>query len=245
MIVPAVRDVLRLADSGRRERLIWVEAPKAAFFFIDIDAESASPLLRRREEIEALIGEGLVAPTEDPWLRPMLESALSPAQKEKRDAAWAAIQPLVADQPMVFDPGESLGYYRPDRRLRRPQSPDRLPAHPALLAEGNDAECADPRLRQQRRARTGQADAGRQARSRREVRPRGSERRPGAARQDARCRDPLLRHEPPDRSEIVPQAAARRSFHRHGRRSEDRRAGPRGPAALYQLPRRVTLTGFP
>ncbi|WP_029032207.1 Mu transposase C-terminal domain-containing protein [Salinarimonas rosea] len=104
MIIPAVRDVVRFADSGRRERLIWVEAPRAAYFFIDIDAESTSPLLRRREEIEALIGDGLLAPTEDPWLRPMLESALSPAQKAKRDAAWSAIQPLIADQPMVFDP---------------------------------------------------------------------------------------------------------------------------------------------
>jgi hypothetical protein len=45
MIVPVVRDVLRFSDSGRRERLIWVEGPRAAFFFIDIDAGSASPVL--------------------------------------------------------------------------------------------------------------------------------------------------------------------------------------------------------
>jgi hypothetical protein len=101
MIIPAVRDVLRFADSGQRERLIWIDAPRGAFFFIDIDAGSASPVLRRREEIEALIGDGMLATTDDPWLRPMLESALSEAQKNKRDVAWAAIQPLVADQPMV------------------------------------------------------------------------------------------------------------------------------------------------
>jgi hypothetical protein len=58
-------------------------------FCIDIDAESAAPLLRRREELEALVADGPLAHADDPWLRPVTESALSDALRCKRDAAWA------------------------------------------------------------------------------------------------------------------------------------------------------------
>lgn len=95
--------VVQFKDSGRRERLLWMRPARNGFFCIDIDAESAAPLLRRREELEALIADGLLAPADDPWLRPVTESTLSDASKRKRDAAWDLIAPLVEAQPMTFD----------------------------------------------------------------------------------------------------------------------------------------------
>lgn len=103
MIRPDVGRILSFSSEGRSERLMWWAGSPNGFYCIDIHAPYASPVFRSRDEIEDLFAAGLVEEASDPWEHPLAESALTAAQRDKRDENWALIQPLIVAQPRSFN----------------------------------------------------------------------------------------------------------------------------------------------
>ena len=103
MIRLDVGRILYLTDKGHCERLVWWAGSPNWFYCIDIHAPYASPVFRNRDEIEDLVAAGLVEEASDPWEHPLAESALTSAQRDKRDENWALIQPLIVAQPRSFN----------------------------------------------------------------------------------------------------------------------------------------------
>ena len=103
MIRLDVGRILSFTGKGHCERLVWWAGSPNGFYCIDIHAPYASPVFRNRDEIEDLVAAGLVEEASDPWEHPLAESALIAAQRDKRDANWALIQPQVMAQPRSFN----------------------------------------------------------------------------------------------------------------------------------------------
>ena len=103
MIRLDVGRILSFTGEGHCERLVWWLGSPNGFYCIDIHAPYASPVFRNREEIEDLVAAGLVDEASDPWEHPLAESALTSAQRDKRDENWALIQPLIVAQPRSFN----------------------------------------------------------------------------------------------------------------------------------------------
>ena len=95
--------ILSFTGDGLCERLVWWLGSPNGFYCIDIHAPYASPVFRKRDEIEDLVAAGLVEEASDPWEHPLAETALTSAQREKRDQNWALIQPVIIAQPLSFD----------------------------------------------------------------------------------------------------------------------------------------------
>ncbi|WP_333834426.1 Mu transposase C-terminal domain-containing protein [Rubrimonas sp.] len=95
-------EVFRLGENMPRERVLWIDRPHGQLVTIDIDAPRALPALRAIEEIAQLLDEGVALRLDDPWLRPVLEEALPPAWRDRRDMSWRLIEPLVRAQPDTF-----------------------------------------------------------------------------------------------------------------------------------------------
>lgn len=82
------------------------EWKRASPYIIVMNDESAFPTFRPAQEITELFEQGaLRSPKEDPWLPPLSDASAPAKQREKRDALWAMIRPLVLDKPAIFDPG--------------------------------------------------------------------------------------------------------------------------------------------
>lgn len=102
MIGLSVRQVVKITEDGRRERLLWLNPDGRGGWFIDIDDPRAVPICRGRTEVEDLLAEGLMIVIDDPWLGS--GEALSDAQASRGAAAWEAIRPIATSQPQSFDP---------------------------------------------------------------------------------------------------------------------------------------------
>lgn len=102
MIDAAPGEVIRLGEAGLRERLLWIDPRRGHLVTIDIDAATALPITRPFDEVAPLFEDGAVQRLEDPWLRPVLEERLTPAVRQRRDASWALILPLVHAQPEIY-----------------------------------------------------------------------------------------------------------------------------------------------
>lgn len=95
-------DVIRLVAEERRERVLWRYRADQRLVMIDIDASSASPVVRDNLIVEDWLEAGVAERIADPWARTVREAALSKALRTRRDSAWALIERLVQAQPDVF-----------------------------------------------------------------------------------------------------------------------------------------------
>lgn len=104
MIRPVVNQLLQLGDDGPVERVLWIHPEGGGYYVIVVNDESAFPTFRPAQEIAELFRQGaLHSPKEDPWLAPLSDASAPAKQREKRDALWAMIRPLVLDEPAIFN----------------------------------------------------------------------------------------------------------------------------------------------
>lgn len=91
-------------------RVLWTDHRNDLVACIAIDDDKGMPGLTSLEDLESLIGEGVVTKSDsDPYSGWPLEPSLSKALKEKRDRNWLLIESLVRSEPDIFVP---------DRRIR-------------------------------------------------------------------------------------------------------------------------------
>lgn len=102
MIGLTAGQVLSYREGEHRERALWLDPNGRGGWFIDIDGDSATPICRGRGEVDELLNEGLLMPSDDPWLD--TGAALTATQETRRDEAWGAIRPIAMAQPESFDP---------------------------------------------------------------------------------------------------------------------------------------------
>ncbi|CAO3417831.1 Mu transposase C-terminal domain-containing protein [Azospirillum doebereinerae] len=100
-----VNQLLQTAGDGPIERVLWVHPEGGGYYVIDVSDESAFPVFRAAKDVAELLERGaLHVPKDDPWLAPLSDAALPAKHREKRDALWTMIRPLVLDQPAIFEP---------------------------------------------------------------------------------------------------------------------------------------------
>lgn len=88
---------------SRTERVLWIDPLGRGAFLIDLGDEAAMPVFRPSEEIDRLRSDALLVDvTDDPWLAPLAEATIPEGHRARRDAAWALIRPLLAEQPAIF-----------------------------------------------------------------------------------------------------------------------------------------------
>lgn len=87
------------------ERILWVDENNNVLFTINIDSDSALPIIRTGKEInEAFENEELIKMNNDPYIRFIDEDNLSEKDKEIRDKAWKIIEKIVSkkNEPDIF-----------------------------------------------------------------------------------------------------------------------------------------------
>jgi hypothetical protein len=100
-----VNQLLQTADDGPIERVLWVHPEGGGYYVIDVRDMAAFPIFRAAKDVAELLAQGaLRILREDPWLAPLSDVGLPAKHKEKRDALWTMIRPLVRDQPAIFEP---------------------------------------------------------------------------------------------------------------------------------------------
>lgn len=100
-----VNQLLQAAEDGPTERVLWLHPEGSGCYVIDVTDDSAFPTFRLIRDIIALLEQDLLCVrTDDPWLAPLSDAAVPSRQREKRDALWSMIRPLVLDQPAIFEP---------------------------------------------------------------------------------------------------------------------------------------------
>ena len=114
--------VVYRVDANQYERLIWRAEPFSGWFCIEIHSDKAVPFFRSLSDFDDLVASGLVREAEDPWQVPRAETALTDAQRGRRDQGWQLIRPLFEAQPQCFDSGCAPGCQPKSlvRRRRRP-----------------------------------------------------------------------------------------------------------------------------
>ena len=102
---PVVNQLLQAADDGPIERVLWVHPEGGGCYVIDVRDDLAFPVFRPMKEITELLEQGVLhILKDDPWLAPLSDAGIPARHREKRDALWTMIRPLVLDQPAIFEP---------------------------------------------------------------------------------------------------------------------------------------------
>lgn len=98
-----VNQLLAWTEDGRTDRVLWLAPGGGGLYTIDISLPTALPVYRDASFMEgAEAANAVQVQANDPWARYVDEGLLSPRNKERRDAAWSLIRPLVFSQPAVF-----------------------------------------------------------------------------------------------------------------------------------------------
>ncbi|KJS13223.1 MAG: hypothetical protein VR67_05470 [Peptococcaceae bacterium BRH_c8a] len=90
--------------NGLCERVLWVNPSINEVIVINIELEKGVPYVRSFNEIKMGLEEGYV--TKVQWVsdkQRIPEKELSQALKNKRDKAWKIIEPLVCDEPDIYN----------------------------------------------------------------------------------------------------------------------------------------------
>jgi hypothetical protein len=96
-------ELVRIAESGRHMRVLWVSPSADALVAIDVDAKRDLPQWKKRSEWESLHARNeLEFVVDDPYIRLPVEASIREASRKRRDRAWACISSLVSDEPRIF-----------------------------------------------------------------------------------------------------------------------------------------------
>jgi hypothetical protein len=96
-------ELVRLAETGIRMRVLWVSSTADALVAIDVDAKRDVPQWGKRSEWETLRNDGrLEMVADDPFIRLPVEDTLRKASRDRRERAWSCIASLVSDEPGVY-----------------------------------------------------------------------------------------------------------------------------------------------
>jgi hypothetical protein len=107
MIALNVNRLLRFAEDGHTERVLWIDPSGRGCFAIDIDASSAAPVFRGNAELSELIErDQIITGVDDARASAAREDEISPLHRQRRDQSWQQIKPLVMQQPEIFRPQE-------------------------------------------------------------------------------------------------------------------------------------------
>lgn len=91
---------------GQRERILWIDNRRLVVVSIQLDNAHALPIQRPYQEVEHILVSGQIRvedPTEGPIQR--LESDIPAKHRQRRDAAWSLIEPLVTQHlDALFQP---------------------------------------------------------------------------------------------------------------------------------------------
>lgn len=100
----SVNLLLEFFDEHRVERVLWIDPGMQGLYLMDIHDPKALPEFYPAEELEKMrdAGEWHVLET-DPWQIALAEENIAEFYRQKRDAAWEMIHPLIFDQPAIFD----------------------------------------------------------------------------------------------------------------------------------------------
>ena len=102
-----VNDLIEWVDEAgksRVERIVWIDENYIIAFVFDINTDKGLPTIKRINEIEEAISEGLALKLKsDPWLRIVKEDNLSEKELKIRDRAWKFIADLVEQEPEIYD----------------------------------------------------------------------------------------------------------------------------------------------
>ncbi|MGR0189032.1 Mu transposase C-terminal domain-containing protein [Azospirillum aestuarii] len=102
---PVVNQLLQAADDGPVERVLWVHPEGGGCYVIDVRDDSAFPLFRSMRELTEHLEQGALRFLKDDcWLAPLSDAGIPAKHREKRDALWTMIRPLVLDEPAIFEP---------------------------------------------------------------------------------------------------------------------------------------------
>lgn len=113
MIPCAVNQLLRWADDGHRERILWVDPRGQGLYAIDIASDTGLPQFWNAEYLEVASSDGQLAiESADPAIGLQPVDALTPRQRTRRDAAWTMIRPLITKQPDIFNANSRGGLVR-------------------------------------------------------------------------------------------------------------------------------------
>lgn len=98
-----VNQLLRWTDEKRVVRVLWVDPGHAGLYAIDIASDCALPQFWNAGYLETIQAESKLA-TEpvDPMVRLTLEDSLTVSHRQRRDNAWAIVEPLIRQQPDIF-----------------------------------------------------------------------------------------------------------------------------------------------
>ncbi|WP_236587568.1 Mu transposase C-terminal domain-containing protein [Tumebacillus amylolyticus] len=98
-----VNDLLKEKSGECTYRVLWIDPEQIQCYLVDVESQSAFPVLRKISEIndEIVLGD-LHKIKEDPYF-PRIGPDVSPAHLEKRNHAWNLISEMVTQEPDVYD----------------------------------------------------------------------------------------------------------------------------------------------
>lgn len=100
-----LKNTVLAAKDEQLFRVLYVCRDSAAVWVFDLNSKNALPRAISRAELATWIADRFAEIADDPFPPPLLRDAdMSPSWSERRDAAWAAIEPLVTDEPRIYAP---------------------------------------------------------------------------------------------------------------------------------------------
>lgn len=103
MLLCTVNQLLRWSEDDRLERILWVDPGGNGLYSIDVASDKALPQFWNSAYLDLEVSEGRLAVEQtDPLARFLPEDSLSPQQRQRRDAAWGIVRPLIMQQPDLF-----------------------------------------------------------------------------------------------------------------------------------------------
>ncbi|WP_298376893.1 hypothetical protein [Azospirillum sp.] len=83
-----VSQLVAFTAESRTERVLWIDRAGGGYYMIDIEDPAASPVFRKKGDVDRLFAEGLLKEVvDDPWLIPAREDELPTGHRERRDKA--------------------------------------------------------------------------------------------------------------------------------------------------------------
>jgi len=103
MIPFTVNQLIRWVEDDLLERVLWIDPGGSGCYAIEITSNTALPRYLKADCIDLAVSEGkLVVEPSDPAARVQPEDSLTPQRRQRRDAAWGMIRPLLLQQPDIF-----------------------------------------------------------------------------------------------------------------------------------------------
>lgn len=98
----SINDILIDTVEEKTYRVLWLDSPSDVAYVIDL-SEHGLPSVESISRLEEQIQSGSLAANSEGQMRTELESEILNRDKAFRDAAWKIIEPLVTNEPAIYD----------------------------------------------------------------------------------------------------------------------------------------------